>query len=89
MGAACAVGFALHSGWAAVAPPSHRDVAVAQGKLRTLGVLSAVTKMALVPPALVELAVLHSQTLHVRIYFECVVVGLDPLFTPEPRHHLI
>ena len=47
------------------------------------------TSAPLVPPALVELAVLHSQTLHVRIYFECVGVGLDPLFTPEPRHHLI
>ena len=83
------VDFPVPAADAPVAPPSHRDVAVAQGKLRTLGVLSAVTKMALVPPALVELAVLHSQTLHVRIYFECVVVGLDPFFTPEPRHHLV
>ena len=83
------VDFPVPAADAPVVPPSHRDVAVAQGKLRTLGVLSAVTKMALVPPALVELAVLHSQTLHVRIYFECVVVGLDPFFTPEPRHHLV
>ena len=79
------VDFPVPAADAPVAPPSHRDVAVAQGKLRTLGVLSAVTKMALVPPALVELAVLHSQTLHVRIVriiFECVVVGFRSLFHP-------
>ena len=53
---------------AQVALPSHGDVAVAQGKLRTLGVLTAVIKMALVSPALVEQAVLQFQTADVRLF---------------------